>query len=73
MINEKLSGLGKQPNVIRETFAYGLKRKVEVGEYNVCDFSIGNPTVPPPLEFRDAIIESLEFMVNVIGLVRILD
>ncbi len=48
MINEEARALGAAPNKIRETFAYGLKRKAEIGENNVFDLSIGNPSVPSP-------------------------
>lgn len=40
--------LGKQRSAIRELFEYGLKRKVEIGADKVFDFSLGNPSVPPP-------------------------
>lgn len=50
MINERLFNLGAEPNKIRELFAYGLARKAEIGEENVFDYSIGNPSVPAPQE-----------------------
>lgn len=55
MINETMYGLGSEPSAIRELFAYGLKRKAEIGEENVFDFSIGNPSIPAPDAVRDAI------------------
>ena len=48
MINEKMRGLGAKRSVIRELFEYGKKRKAEIGEENVYDFSLGNPSVPAP-------------------------
>ncbi len=48
MINEQMRALGAAPNKIRETFAYGLQRKAEIGEDKVFDLSIGNPSVPSP-------------------------
>ena len=48
MINEKMIGLGSHRSVIREIFEYGKKRKAEIGEEKVFDFSIGNPSVPTP-------------------------
>ena len=48
MINEKMAGLGKKRSVIREIFEYAKLRKAEIGEENVFDFSIGNPSVPTP-------------------------
>ena len=40
--------LGAHSSVIRQLFEYGKKRKSEIGEENVFDFSIGNPSVPSP-------------------------
>lgn len=39
--------LGNNRSVIRELFEFSKKRKREIGEENVYDFSIGNPSVPP--------------------------
>ena len=60
MINERMLGLGKQPNPIRVQFAYGLKRKAEVGDENVYDLSIGNPSIPAPQAVKDRIAELLQ-------------
>ena len=48
MINEKMRGLGAKRSVIRELFEYGKIRKAQIGEENVYDFSLGNPSVPAP-------------------------
>ena len=48
MINQKMRALGAKRSVIRELFEYGKKRKAEIGEENVYDFSLGNPSVAPP-------------------------
>ena len=48
MINKKMHELGSKRSVIRELFEYGKKRKLEIGEKNVFDFSLGNPSVPSP-------------------------
>ena len=48
MINKKMQNLGANRSVIRELFEYGKKRKAEIGEDKVFDFSIGNPSVPAP-------------------------
>ena len=50
MINGKMRELGAKRSVIRELFEYGKKRKAEIGEENVFDFSLGNPSVPAPEE-----------------------
>lgn len=55
MINERMRELGATRSVIRELFEYGKKRKAEIGEECVFDFSLGNPSVPAP----DAVNESL--------------
>lgn len=60
MINEKAKQLGNSPSVIRDLFEYGKKRKQEIGEDNVFDFSIGNPSVPPPQSVTDALINLLQ-------------
>lgn len=60
MINENMYELGSKSSVIRELFAYGLKRKQEVGEDKVYDFSIGNPSIPAPAEVKEALLELLE-------------
>ena len=61
MISEKMLALGKKSSAIREIFEYGKKRKAEIGEENVFDFSLGNPSVcPPPVvdETIKALLES---------------
>ena len=59
MLNEKNVQLGKVRSSIRELFEYGKKRKSEIGEDNVFDFSIGNPSVPAPEKVKGALIEIL--------------
>ncbi|MBP5209841.1 MAG: pyridoxal phosphate-dependent aminotransferase [Clostridia bacterium] len=48
--------LGASPSVIRAIFEYSLRRRAEIGEENVFDFSIGNPSVPPPAAVTDALL-----------------
>ena len=55
MINQKMLTLGSQRSEIRELFEYGRKRKAEIGEESVFDFSLGNPSVPCPQKVNDAI------------------
>ena len=47
-MNKQNLKYGKSPSKIRALFEYGKKRKQEVGDDNVYDFSIGNPSVPTP-------------------------
>lgn len=48
MVSESCRALGTARSVIRELFEYGKLRAAEVGTENVYDFSLGNPSVPPP-------------------------
>lgn len=57
MLNVKNVNLGKVRSSIRELFEYGKKRKAEIGEENVFDFSLGNPSVPAPPEVKSALEE----------------
>ncbi|MDE6690981.1 MAG: aminotransferase class I/II-fold pyridoxal phosphate-dependent enzyme, partial [Clostridia bacterium] len=52
MINQTNVNYGTTRSAIRELFEYGKKRKAEIGEENVYDFSLGNPSVPAPEEVR---------------------
>jgi aspartate aminotransferase len=56
MINERMRELGANRSVIRELFEYGKKRKAEIGEENVYDFSLGNPSVPAPEAVSEEIV-----------------
>lgn len=60
MISQECYELGSKSSVIREIFSYGLKRKAEIGEDKVYDFSLGNPSIPAPPSVRQAILELLE-------------
>lgn len=59
-VNEKMASLGKVRSVIRDIFEYGNSRRREIGAENVYDFSLGNPSVPAPLEVDDAIKDLLD-------------
>ncbi len=59
MINQKMRELGAKRSVIRELFEYGKMRKAEIGEENVYDFSLGNPSVPAPDEVNRSLTELL--------------
>ena len=48
MPSKRCYDLGTARSVIRELFEYGNQRAREVGPNKVFDFSIGNPSVPPP-------------------------
>ena len=56
MINKKMYELGNKPSDIRSLFEYGKQRKLEIGETNVYDFSLGNPNVPAPSVVNETLI-----------------
>ena len=60
VINEKMRSLGAKRSVIRELFEYGKRRKAEIGEDNVYDFSLGNPSVPAPLMVEETLVRLIE-------------
>ena len=60
MINEKMRELGSHRSVIRELFEYGKKRKAEIGEENVFDFSLGNPSVPAPDKVNEELVRLIK-------------
>ena len=60
MINKNIQALGKSRSVIREIFEYGRKRKSEIGEENVFDFSLGNPSVEPPEALTERLFELIK-------------
>lgn len=55
MVSKKNLELGLKSSVIREVFEYGKKRKAEIGEENVFDFSLGNPNIPAPKIVNDTL------------------
>ncbi|OGR03226.1 MAG: aspartate aminotransferase [Deltaproteobacteria bacterium RIFOXYD12_FULL_50_9] len=50
-ISKKMQELSQRSSWIRRMFEEGAKLKALYGPENVCDFSLGNPDVPPPPEF----------------------
>lgn len=59
-VNEKMLALGSKRSVIRETFEFGKIRAKEIGEENVYDFSLGNPSVAPPKKVNETIKKLVE-------------
>ena len=57
--NQKMFGLGSKRSIIREIFEYSKTRAAEIGAENVYDFSLGNPSVPAPVEVNEAIAQLL--------------
>ena len=62
MINEKAYALGANRSCIRDLFEYGRRRAAIVGDENVFDYSLGNPSIPAPAAVNDAIRQVLEEM-----------
>ena len=60
MVNEKSFLLGNTGSAIRELFEYGKKRKAIIGDDNVFDYSIGNPSIPSPKIVNETLIKLLE-------------
>ena len=59
MVNEAMRKLGATGNPMRVLFEYGKKRAAVIGEENVLDFALGNPSVPPPARVNEVIREVL--------------
>lgn len=59
MISEKMVGLVKNSSVIRAMFEEGKKMTAIHGAENVYDFSLGNPSVEPPKEVKEALLDVL--------------
>ena len=59
MINQKAYELGSNRACIRELFEYGRARAAVVGNENVFDYSLGNPSIPAPKEVDAAIRQIL--------------
>ena len=56
MVAEKMAELGRHSSKIRQIAEYGRARKREIGEENVFDFSLGNPSIPAPDAVKDALM-----------------
>lgn len=59
MVNPTCEKLGSAPSMIRELFAYGLRRSAEVGPEHVYDYSLGNPSIPAPQPVQQALLDVL--------------
>lgn len=56
MISEKMIGLVKNSSVIRAMFEEGKRLADIYGAENVFDFSLGNPSVEPPAQIKEALL-----------------
>lgn len=57
MISDKMSGLAKNSSVIRAMFEEGKRLAGIYGAENVYDFSLGNPSVEPPIQIKEALLQ----------------
>ena len=60
MISQEFKEMLKAQSVIRKLSVYATERGKEIGYENVFDYSLGNPSVPVPPEFTQAMIELLQ-------------
>lgn len=54
-VSNKMKAFAEKSSWIRKMFEQGAKMKAEFGAENVFDFSLGNPDLPPPAEYDQAI------------------
>ena len=58
-IAKKVETIIDKSSWIRKMFTEGARLKAEHGAENVFDFSLGNPNLPPPTRFREALIDTV--------------
>ncbi|MDD5759316.1 MAG: pyridoxal phosphate-dependent aminotransferase [Desulfobulbaceae bacterium] len=54
-VSKKMFEFGQRASWIRKMFEEGIKMKAQFGADRVYDFSLGNPDLPPPPEFDQAL------------------
>ncbi len=59
-VAKKISNSIEKSSFIRKMFEEGARLKAEHGAENVFDFSLGNPNMVPPVEFKKALMEAVE-------------
>lgn len=60
MINAKILDLNQNGSAIRAMFEEGKRMAAQYGAENVYDYSLGNPSVEPPKEIKEAFYQILE-------------
>jgi aspartate aminotransferase len=58
-IAKKVESIIEKSSWIRKMFTEGARLKAEHGAENVFDFSLGNPNLPPPAEFTEALKDTV--------------
>jgi aspartate aminotransferase len=59
-ISKKVEGIIANSSFIRKMFEEGARLKAEHGSENVFDFSLGNPNLPPPQQFKTVMHEIID-------------
>ena len=59
MLNQTAYSLGANRSCIRDLFEYGRARAAVVGDENVFDYSLGNPSIPSPAAVDEAVRQIL--------------
>jgi aspartate aminotransferase len=59
-ISKKIENIIAGSSFIRKMFEEGARLKAEYGVENVYDFSLGNPSVPPPEKFNEVLREMVD-------------
>jgi aspartate aminotransferase len=54
-ISQKMLGFAERSSWIRKMFEEGARLKAQYGADQVCDFSLGNPDLPPPAQYQEAL------------------
>lgn len=60
MFNQTAYSLGANRSCIRDLFEYGRARAAVVGEENIFDYSLGNPSIPSPAAVDEAVRQILQ-------------
>lgn len=60
MLNQTAYSLGANRSCIRDLFEYGRTRAAVVGDENVFDYSLGNPSIPSPAAVDEAVRQILQ-------------
>ena len=57
LVSSEINGYMANSSWIRKMFEAGIELKKKYGEDAVCDFSLGNPDLPPPPTVKQALLE----------------
>ena len=67
-VTDSFQAAAGKASFIRKMFEKGIELKQQYGEDAVCDFSLGNPDVPPPAAARDVLHRIADDAVKPLGL-----